>query len=785
MKTTGLTILAFLFIFSSLAGSVEKTIYFSNYKVNQQGIYQTVTFSNTKLSARPGEPALPYQAIALMLPPGETATGIEIITENEVLVPGTFNIYPQQYSLPLSKPGADKFIKNEGIYRFNGKYPSNPAMQVSTMYMNGYAFALSAFTPVTYNPAAKTLSYFSKVTIRISTKPDSKAVKAMNFLTTSENALKRVRIFAQNPEMMESYPKKSLGTSSYQYLVVTPAQFVDQYDSLLDFYNETGVHSQVKTTEFIDANYPGHDLQQKIRNCIKQEVTLNNIEYVLLGGDVEHVPFRAFYDTATSPGVLADSLIPADIYYSALDGEWNDSNLIGGNINWWGEPGEDDLLPDVSVARFPVSTSAELQHMVHKSLYYQKYPVLGELTKPLMAGEYLYSPPPTYGGDYMELLIDQHADSGYYTHGIPSAENDITRLYDSPSYVWSKNELISTINQGKSFIHHLGHSNWDYMMRMGTSDITNQNFSQLNGVTHNFTLCYTQGCIDGAFDYQDCIAEKAVTINNFLVGGVFNSRYGWFNQGQSDGPSQHLQREFVSALYNDTLEYQFRELGSAHLMSKIKTAPWVGLPGEFEPGAQRWVHYDCNVLGDPAMKIWITEPVLSVFPANQDVPSTAGTVTFNVISNDSWVAATDATWCIVTPSGNDNGSILASYTANPLETQRIANISVKITGMPAVTVTVTQAPLVSVEELTTSGIHIYPNPAKNNINISFNLKNQGQVRIKLSNMMGQMVKEVAIPKQASGNYHTSLDVSGLVAGVYSCIIEQGSMKEIQKVLIIK
>jgi hypothetical protein len=119
---------------------------------------------------------------------------------------------------------------------------------------------------------------------------------------------------------------------------------------------------------------------------------------------------------------------------------------------------------------------------------------------------------------------------------------------------------------------------------------------------------YTQGCLDGAFDYPDCIAEKAVTIANFLVAGVFNSRYGWFNQGTTDGPSQHLQREFVSALYNDTVENQIKEIGTAHMMSKIMTAPFVGIAGEFEPGAQRWVHYDCNVLGDVALKIWTDNP---------------------------------------------------------------------------------------------------------------------------------------------------------------------------------
>jgi len=46
---------------------------------------------------------------------------------------------------------------------------------------------------------------------------------------------------------------------------------------------------------------------------------------------------------------------------------WNDDG-----DNKWGEPDEDDLLPDVSVARFPVSNTTELENMIHKSISYHQ-----------------------------------------------------------------------------------------------------------------------------------------------------------------------------------------------------------------------------------------------------------------------------------------------------------------------------------------------------------------------------------------------------------------------------
>jgi hypothetical protein len=608
MKKFFLVIAALLAVSFLFAGTVEKTYRFDKYKINAIGTYKTVSFDNTVLSALPGEPMMPYMAVSLMLPPGEIATGIEVTGENETVIPGTFEIYPQQYSIPLSQRTEASFVKNKAVYSTNGKYPSKRTGELSTQYMNGYAFALCTFTPMTYNPALKTLSYFSNVTVKISTRPDIKSEKAMTLLTTSENAQKRVRLFIQNPEMINQYPAKTASRDSYQYLVITSSQFANGFDSLLSYYADNGIASQVVTTQYIYSNVIGHDNPQKIRNFIKQEVTNNNIEYVLLGGDVEQVPYRGFYCFADSDPDQEDFNIPADLYYSALDGEWNDTTLAGGSTLKWGEPGEDDLLPDVSVARCPYSNASELENMVHKTLYYQKYPVQGELNTPFFAGEYLYSPPPTWGGDYMELLIDDHNDNGYFTFGIPSADNVITKMYDSDFYTWSSSELITEINKGHSFIHHLGHANETYVMRLVNDQITNQTFNQVNGVIHNYTLVYTQGCLDGSFDYNDCIAEKMVTIDNFAVAGIFNSRFGWFNQGTTDGPSQHLQREFVSAMYNDTVANQIKEIGSAHMMSKIKTAPYIGLPGEFEPGAQRWVHYDCNVLGDPALMVWTDNP---------------------------------------------------------------------------------------------------------------------------------------------------------------------------------
>ena len=84
-------------------------------------------------------------------------------------------------------------------------------------------------------------------------------------------------------------------------------------------------------------------------------------------------------------------------------------------------------------------------------------------------------------------------------------------------------------------------------------------------------------------------------------------------------------------------------------------------------------------------------PTLSVSPSNRSVAATQGSTTFTVTSNSTWTSASNAGWCTVTTGGTGNGTISANYSANTGVTQRVATITVTVSGLPAQTVTVTQA----------------------------------------------------------------------------------------------
>lgn len=625
MKKLLLTLTTFLLVTCLLtAGTVEKTYHFSNPKIVEVNGYQQISFENTLLTGIAGEPALPYQAVALLLPAGLSASGIEIITANEITLDGTYQIYPEQYVQPTSKGASGIFVKNEALYLRNVSYPENLAGKLSTQYMNGYAVAMSAFTPLKFNPATGKVSYYETVTVVIKTASDSKSANALQNLNSSKEVKGRLSALVQNSGMISAYPTRDSRTDDYDMIIVTASQYEASFEPLIAFYEVRGMIAKVATTQYIYANMTGQDNPEKIRNYIIQEYQNHGIQHVFLGGDIEIVPYRGFYCHVQSSSVYEDDNIPSDLYFSALDGNWNSN----GN-NLWGEIGEDDLLPEVGVARFSFSSQADLTAMLHKTISYQGSPVLGELQKPLLAGEWLYDNPETWGSDYLELLIGNHTDNGYETTGIPVTDN-IERLYDENG-TWSVTTLLQKINSGKSFIHHVGHANSTYTMKMSNSDITNSNFSQVNGIIHNYTLVYSHGCDCGAFDDNDCIAERMVDIDNFATAVIMNTRYGWFNEGQTEGPNAHLHREFVNALYTDKENH----IGMAHTISRIATSPWVNAPGQWEEGALRWCFYDSNILGDAGLRIWTTEPINITANYQSALPIGDPSMTVSVTNNGS------------------------------------------------------------------------------------------------------------------------------------------------------
>lgn len=764
MKRIILSIVAMCLAVMSNAQVIEKTYQFDNYKVETISQYERIAFDGCMQSAQAGQPDLPWQSVSLMLPPNTQASDIQVELNDFVEIEGNHSLYPHQSAKAYSDTRRHAFEKDQNIYQSAEAYPKSCVGKVNTQYLNGVGIAFASFSPVRYIPATGKIMVAKTAKVSVKVQASSRGDIRQVWLTpANRNTLTQL---VQNPEMLSSYETKAETLPAYDLLIITHLGYdpeimgyeeENSFAQYMDFYQKRGLRCRCVNTYDIEQNSEGQDLAEKIRNYIISEYDENGISMVLLGGDSDLVPYRGFYGNVLTGGdYMTDVDIPADLYYAGLDGTWNDNNN-----ELWGEEGEDDLLPEVGIGRMCFNNTEEFANIMHKTFSYQEEPVLGEFHKVTFGGEFLYDDPYSLGSDYLELLIGEHSDNGYTTIGIPESYNFNKLYYETDT--WSAWNLAEAINDGTQYIFHQGHANYNYVAGFVNENITVENFPNANGVDHNYTFMHTSGCICGDFS-RECILERMTQIPTLAVATVGNSRYGWFNEGQTEGPACHLMRETVDAFYNDRIPY----LGMAVRESKIQTAPWVTAPGQWEEGALRWNFYCLNVLGDVAVAPWNDEPFtpqitvgeLGLMPNSESISLNVCDAQCAGLFNFTCNIFREGTLIGRSITGEDGHATIELV--SPLQTND--TITLIVTGENAWYQTLEY---VIGEDGINEMAHtfeVYPNPANDILNIDFD--NDGVVTV--YNSVGQAVYSQNIQGK------TAIDVKDLSAGIYYIGVKSAS-----------
>ncbi len=615
------------------------------YTVN--GLYQ-INMTGLSDFDRPGKPILPFKTVSLLLPLDQSFNSVEVIPSQRTEI-GNYKINYGRVELPLNW-GSDAYVTkkfsnvttviNQTVYSQNSEYPGVLYSVGSISIFRGYKIIIVNLYPVQYIPSTGEVYYFKSITVNVYTDNVTSIPSTFRGLDTDKAD---VSSMVSNPEDIVTYnssykyvpSKNEFGTASltpaqWDYVIITSSSLASAFQPLLDYKNSQGIKTTIETVENIYSKYSGKDQQEQIRNFIKDAYTNWGIKYVLLGGDgsgvnvggesgVNIIPTRYLYPRFSQ----ADDAIPSDIYYSDLEGSF-DSNGNG----YYGEPGdgcdinpstcEVDLYADVYVGRATVANVQDVNNFVSKTIAYDSEsisdPHKGEA---LMVGEYLgFGGVANYATNSKEEVRLGSNQNGYTTAGFyPGYSVDL--MYDSPAHTWSKDDLISKINNNSAnIINHLGHGSTLWVMKLcnapysqsgpycGDSGVTD--LSSLSNTKYFFA--YSQACYSGAFDnwnYQgmytmsDSIAEHLVKDAHGAFAVVMNSRYGWGQLFSTDGASERYDRQFFDAIFGQNIT----ELGKANTYSKEKNIGYLSSSDPAEAGVMRYVYYETNLLGDPTTQL--------------------------------------------------------------------------------------------------------------------------------------------------------------------------------------
>lgn len=566
-----------------------------------------------------GAPALPSRPLHYSAPPGACAADVKILSVETLpleleapVIPALYLTGDEDYHPPEADPA---------LYASMSPVPDRPLVAAGGGNAAGESLAALILTPFIYRPGTGELELVTRVEFEIVHEPSACSPRLPRVRTPRAAELHDVRLEA----LIDNPPGSTAATAharqsttagpliepladdeTAEWLLITADAFTDDLQPLVDWRTEQGWTTAVVTVDYIEAEYSGRDTQERIRNCIIDFYENHSTVHVVLGADTNNLPERRGF--AFESGAPDEYLIPADLYYADLDGDWN-----ADGDDRWGETADDDvdLYSDVVVTRLPLFAPGDGARIIDKILTYEQSPPEGFTENVLLLGSDWDAQTP---GDVFCDYIDDD---------LPAELKPATKLYQSLGNL-SRATTIPELEAGNcAVIAHCGHGNYSLLSLAAELLYVNDLLTLENGFAGGWYAA--PGCLCGGFDRPRCLGEAWLfSEDGGGVAAIMNSRVSWYMPNlPGNGPGERLIRTFVEKVFVDEL----REFGASMTAMRDFYVPYA-----LSNPTYCWSLYDMNVLGPSLTPSWGREPLeLNVYHPDS---YTGGSLTVTVSDGD-------------------------------------------------------------------------------------------------------------------------------------------------------
>ncbi len=488
------------------------------------------------------------------------------------------HVVPLQSSI-LKIPGATvPFSLNHEYYKQHAFAPETIASITDAGELRGRHVALLELSPLQYSPATGELRLMTTCDITLH-------LTGSDMQTTTD----RIARYAA-PSFEPLFDVALLNHGTYDidaggemrdqegYLIVVYDAFYEEIQPFVTWKESKGFEVTVVKTSQI----PGGPTKENIYYYI--ETAYNTWPtppaYVLLVGDVPNIP--------TYNG--QSSYSAADLYYVTIN--------------------TGDYFPDIFIGRFSAGDEADVTAMVDKTIYYESgsFPSSDWIKK----------------AAFMASVDNYQVSEGTHNYVIENylLPNDYIcdRLYQV-TYGATTQDVRDALNDGRSLAVYSGHgstTSWADGPPFSQNDVNNLNNENM------YPFVCSHACITGDFEYSECFGEtwlRAEDKAGLAFWGASASTY-W-------DEDDILEKAMFSSWWDDGLE----RIGGMTDMALYDLYQY------YSGGGRSRYYFECyNVLGDPSVKIWSSDPseppATPTQPNGPDVGVIDNPYTFTTSSTD-------------------------------------------------------------------------------------------------------------------------------------------------------
>jgi hypothetical protein len=354
---------------------------------------------------------------------------------------------------------------------------------------------------------------------------------------------------------------------NYDYVIITVNTLEKSLTPFKTWKEIMGHSVFIANTSWIDSNFIGLDLEEKIRNFLIEKYIEWGIKFVLIIGNDFLIPMRRCYP---NKNLHTDyDVVPTDYYYADLTGNWDKDG-----DGYYGEREDDspDFEAEVYVGRIPYFSSSTVKKICQKTIDFQRDTGDWKKNALLLAAFFNFENQDhadiqsSDNAELMEeLLVDVYRPNDYNCTTMYEKSGICPSIFDC-DYPLTNENVLSFWLKGFGIVNWAAHGHvdsasrlfWDYDDGDGNPEndeilrpsfITKENVTLLND--EKPSIVFSCSCFNA---YAESASLGSVLLRNGAVAFIGSTRNTGYNPGwenEEDGGMLSIDYYFFDYLINN------------------------------------------------------------------------------------------------------------------------------------------------------------------------------------------------------------------------------------------